>query len=532
MSNRKRVSSQEKAMNDTFAKALGKTVDNGTMLTENGAVMFRTSSNKLVDCNFALASFRNRTEAEIVKDFSDAYYQDKEYAVRWLFMARDCREGSGERRTFRVLLKWLSSVDPESVRKLIPAAAEYGRFDDLFCLFGTDLEKDVISYIDRTLSSDVENMKDGRPVTLLAKWLKSPNTSSPESRSVAKKTYRALGLSEREYRRTLSALRKHIDVVEVKASAGKWSEIDYEKVPSVANIKYGKAFLRNDERRRREYLEKLATGGAKINASVCFPSDIAYQYLKNSTGWRVDLKADQRLESMWKALPQIGCDGMNVITVIDTSGSMSWQTCSQSSAVRPLDVAFALGVYCSEHLKGPFKDKCVTFSDSPEYIDLAGCGTLCEKLSVLSRSNVGGGTNVEAVMDLLLRTAVDNGIAQDDIPAVVILSDMGFNPYWMGGGTDGYDADKTALFVRIQKKYEAAGYALPKIFFWNLNCRQQNQGVPIQRSPSGIGLVSGYSQNTVKMLLSDRLDPWEILKEQLDSPRYARISEILNGVPR
>lgn len=513
-------------MSKAFADALKKTVDNETTLTENGAVMFKTSSNKLVDCNFALASFRNKDETSVVKEFSEAYYENKEYALRWLFMARDVRGGSGERKTFRTLLKWLVSVDAGSVRKLIPSVAEYGRFDDLFCLMDTELEKDVVSFLDNRLSADVEAMRAGKAVTLLGKWLPSENASAAQTKSTAKKLRKAFGISGKDYRKTLSALRKYIDVTEVKASAKEWSAIDYEKVPSLANIKYGKAFLKNDPDRRQKYLEKLSAGEAKINASACFPSDIAYQYLKGTDGWHVALNKNPQLEAMWKALPQIGCDGKSVITVVDTSASMSWQTCAPNSSIRPLDVAYALGVYCAEHLVGPFKDKCITFSDKPEYVDLSGCGSLCEKLCMLSRSNVAGGTNVEAVMDLLLKTASDAKLEQKDIPAVVILTDMGFNAEWMGNGSDAYDASESALFAQIRRKWNAAGYELPKIFFWNLNCRTQNQGVPIQNSPSGLGLVSGYSQNTVKMLLSDRLDPWEILKEQLDAERYARISEI------
>lgn len=521
--------------NSVFADALKKTVDNEVVLTENGAAMFRTSSSKLVDCNFELTSFRNRPEQDVVKAFSDAYYENKEYAVRWLFMARDVREGSGERRTFRILLKWLVSVDEESVRRLIPLVAEYGRFDDLLCLLGTPLEDDVVKMFDIQLKADMQAAGEDKPISLLAKWLPSCNATSSETKKLAKKVYRGLGFSEREYRKALSALRRRLDVVEVKASAGEWSAVDYECVPSLANLKYGKAFMRHDPARRQAFLEKLDTGKAKINAAACFPSDIAYQYLKDSYSWNMTLNRNQQLEAMWKSLPQIGCDDKNVITVVDTSASMSWQTCAPNSAVRPLDVAFALGVYCSEHLKGPFKDKCITFSERPEYIDLAGCRSLAEKLCVLGRSNVGGGTNIEAVMDLILKTATDNGIAQEDIPAVVVLTDMGFNPSYMDGGFAAnsdeaeYDADKRALFVQIQKKYETAGYTLPKIFFWNLNCRVQSQGVPIRQSPSGVGLVSGYSQNTVKMLLSDRLDPWEILKEQLDAPRYARVSAAVAG---
>ena len=201
---------------------------------------------------------------------------------------------------------------------------------------------------------------------------------------------------------------------------------------------------------------------------------------------------------------------------------MTWQTCP-GSAVRPYDVALALGVYCAEHLKGPFKDKAITFSDRPQYVDLPSGGTLARKLNALIGSNVSMSTNVKAVMDLLLETAVQNGVKQDDIPTVVILSDMEFNTGTRSGGR-GYSADRNALFAEIADEWKAAGYSLPKLYFWNLNSR--TQGVPIQFNENGVGLVSGYSQNTVKMLLSDRLDPWEILKEQLDVPRYAKIGEI------
>ena len=507
-------------MSNAFAQALKNTVNNEEIASENGAVMFKTSGSKLVDCNFALSSFRGKSEGDVIKAFSEAYFENKDYAIRWLFMARDVREGSGERRTFRILLKWLAETDPDTVGKLVPEIAEYGRFDDLFCLLGTKAEGEVYKFISARFAADALLMEESKPVSLLAKWLKSPNTSSPASREIAKKTYRAIGMTEKDYRKRLSALRSYIDIVEKKMSAKKWSEIDYEKVPSQANLRYKGAFMKNDAERRAKYLESLKKGEAKINASACFPSDIVYKYL-NEGGGMAAPGGDVQLEAMWKALPQIGSDDMNIITVVDVSGSMTWQQCPGSN-LRPYDVALALGVYCAEHLKGPFKDKAITFSDRPQYVELPSGGTLAQKLNALIRSNVSMSTNVKAVMDLLLETATRNGLKQEDIPSVVILSDMEFNQGVHSAG--GYRADQKALFAEIAREWAAAGFKLPKLYFWNLNSR--TNGVPVQFNECGVGLVSGYSQNTVKMLLSDKLDPWEILKEQLDKPRYARISEI------
>ena len=48
-------------------------------------------------------------------------------------------------------------------------------------------------------------------------------------------------------------------------SKKQWSEINYKSVPSVANKKYAKAFLRNDEARRTEYIERLSKGETTMN---------------------------------------------------------------------------------------------------------------------------------------------------------------------------------------------------------------------------------------------------------------------------
>ena len=270
---------------NVFENSLKKTMSQEEVLTENGAVGFKSSGHALVDINFATSSLRNKTEGEIQKMFSDAFYENPLLAVKWLFMLRDIRGGMQERRSFRVCFKWLSTIRPELVKKLIPLCAEYGRFDDLFCLitFKEDdqVQAEVIKYIDEQWANDVKNMKEGKPISLLAKWMKSCNTSSPESVKIGKFLAKKLQLSEKMYRKTLASMRKYLNVIEQKMSAKEWKTIDYETVPSGANCKYNSAFLRNDETRRREFLNKLSKGEVKINASTCFPSDIVHLYNKS-----------------------------------------------------------------------------------------------------------------------------------------------------------------------------------------------------------------------------------------------------------
>ena len=117
-----------------FTNEMKKTLNDEKTLTENGAVGYRTTGKELLDLNFAVASLRSASETEIVNKFTKAFFEDKELAVKFLFFARDIREGLGERRLFRVCLRTLALLDEEAVIRLLPYVSEYGRWDDLFSL--------------------------------------------------------------------------------------------------------------------------------------------------------------------------------------------------------------------------------------------------------------------------------------------------------------------------------------------------------------------------------------------------------------
>lgn len=522
-------------MSSTFETALKNTLANETSCTENGAIGYKTSGKALLDLNFSVSSLRKATKETIEKKFSDAFFESPIICIKWLFFARDVRcNGLGERRLFKICLKWLANTRPEVVKKLIPLTAEFGRFDDLFCLENTSLWNDVIDYIDNQITEDYKNVEAGKPVSLLAKWCPSINASSPKTVALAKKLCKALKLSEKEYRKMLSKIRASLKVIEVDASAKNWSAIDYEKVPSMANLKYKNAFLRNDETRRREYLSKLDKGEAKINSSVAFPCDIVHNYVtkaKANYGYLYNynnIQADSALEAMWKSLPDYAING-NVLCVCDSSGSM---TTTVSGSMTALDVCYALGIYCAEHCTGPFKDKYVTFSNRPQYIDMSNAKSLIEKLKISYSHSEVANTNLEAVFDLVLQTAVDHNLKQEDIPTLVILSDMEIDDgvdFGTRSYSQNYNARKTALMEQIKKRYEAAGYNLPRTVWWNIASRSGT--IPLQQnSETGIILCSGYSQNTFKMIASNKTDPYEVLLETLDVERYKVIEETVKNV--
>jgi hypothetical protein len=529
-------------MSNTFEQALKSTLNNEISLTENFAVGYKTSGKALLDLNFSVSSLRKADKETIEKKFSDAFFESPMYAIKWLFFARDVRGGMGERRIFRICFAWLANTRPEVVKKLIPLVAEYGRFDDLiYSGLKGELWDVVVDYIDNQITEDYKNASVGKPTSLLAKWCPSINASSSKTVALAKKLCKALKLSEKEYRKMLSKIRANLKVIEVDASAKNWSAIDYEKVPSCANLKYKNAFLRNDETRRREYLAKLDKGEAKINSSVAFLCDIVHNYVTKNTdsfGWhygRNNIQIDSALEAMWKSLPdfvKVNDHATSTICVADDSGSM--QSCT-SGNMTILTVAQSLAIYFSEKLTGPYKDKCITFSNRPQYLDFSNCKSLLDKIKVMYSHSEVANTNIEAVYDLILQTAIDNNLKQEDIPAnVLLISDMEFDSMvdFNGCGRysyhNNYSAKQCALFEQIKKRYEAAGYVMPRTVFWNVGSRTGT--VPIQEHKTGTALVSGYSPAIAKMVFSAKTDPYEVLLETLDVERYKVIEETVKNI--
>lgn len=486
-------------------------------VTENGAVGYRTTGKALLDINFAVASLRSANEGEIVRRFQAAFLENKVLAMKWLFFARDVRGGLGERRLFRTAMKYIAKYEPEMARKVVGLIPEYGRYDDLWSLLDdNELRPYVVEFVSQQLTEDVANSRNRKPISLLGKWMPSANASSATTKRYAKILRNALEMKESEYRRTLSALRRYTDVVEVKMSAKMWGEIDYEAVPSRANLIYNGAFLRNDEERRRAFLASLEKGEARINASTLFPYDIVHQYCSGGYG-RTTKSYDATIEALWKNLPDLvqGCG--NTIVVADGSGSMMSRV--GSSGVTALEVANSLAIYFAERSSGEFKNKYITFSSRPQLVDFSRGQSLRDKISIALGHSEISNTNIEAVFDLILNTAIRNNMRQEDIPAnILIISDMEFDCATTGRiGAN--------LFKTIEAKYRGYGYKLPRLVFWNVNSRTNT--IPVRENDMGVALVSGFSVNIYKMVMSGKTDPFECLLETLNIPRYQPVEDAL-----
>ena len=156
-------------------------------LTENGAVTLSTTQSDCLDL-FALGgALRDAEETRVQNLFMKAYMENPDQAVKILFYLRDIRGGLGERKTLRTMLKTLAETHKESVIKNIKYIAEFGRYDDLLCLLETPAKTEVLKAIKEMLLEDEKALKDGKPVSLLAKWLPSINASDKSVVKTAKK---------------------------------------------------------------------------------------------------------------------------------------------------------------------------------------------------------------------------------------------------------------------------------------------------------------------------------------------------------
>ena len=477
-----------------FANAMFR--EGSTKRTENGAFAYdSTAQGALLDLFSQIGALRPRTEREIESKFAAAFREDKLLATKMLFYAGDIRQGGlGERRTFRICLRWLADNHPEIVNKNIELIPYFNRFDSWFVLCGTKCEKLMWENVAKTLAADMKayNASVGNkhiPISLLAKWMPSENTSSEKTRQMAVKAQRALQLTPRKYRKMLSALRKHINVTERLMSAGEWAKIDYAKVPSYAMHNYGSAFAKHDYERFNAYLQSVKKGEVKINASVLYPYDLVEKYMNTREigtyygDCFVARNENAVVEAQWKAMPNYINEGLNIVAMADVSGSMRG---------RPMASSIGLAIYLAQHNIGAYRNQYMTFTDNPHFVNLREGCSLLEAVQKTASAGVGYSTNLMKAMDEILRVAVVNRVSESELPkAMLVLSDNEIDCYFRPSAN--WDFMDT-----LEAKFRAAGYRhCPKLIMWNINARHDT----FLSNREDVVLVSGQSASTFKNLV-------------------------------
>ena len=464
-------------------------IETSVTLTENGGRALSTTGDKLLNLFAVLGALRSRP-TDVIDKFDAAFRENADLATKMAFYGRDVRGGLGERAVGRLMLRELALLYPEVVTANFKNIVEFGRYDDLFVLFDTPVETAMVAFVKMRLLYDYRDMKSNQHVSLLAKWMPSINASSEHTKALAHRFVKALNTTPREYRKTLSALRKYIDVTEVKMSANKWTDIDYKAVPSNAMSNYGSAFARHDYEGFTRYMDTVKSGDVKINAATLYP----YNVIETMYGNR------DVAEAQWKALPNYVEGDNNFLIMADVSGSMMG---------RPMATSVGLAIYFAERNHGAFANKFMTFTDIPRIVDVTGDNLFDKYCSVTD--HVGYNTNLEAAFDVILSTAVRTKCPQADLPkALVIISDMEID-YWGGGSL--------TFTEEMRKRFADAGYEMPKLVYWNVDSRKDTF-LASKNDPNTI-LVSGQSASTFKNLIRGiDLSAFEIMVQTLNDPRY------------
>lgn len=462
--------------------------------TENGAVALNTTGDACLDLFSTIGSLRTATEERIQTLFSEAYQENPLFATKIVFYARDVRGGLGERQTFRTLLRYMANYHTESLKSNLDLIGVFGRYDDLYSLIGTPLENDMWAAMKKQFLEDLENLNQGNAISLLAKWIKTADASSKQTRALGILTAQKLGYSVYEFKRIIRSMRKQIKVVECLMSSNKWNEINYSAVPSRAMRIYRNAFMRHDEERFSSFINRAISGQEVIHSGALYPYDIVSKILYQNEDSNV-------LEAQWKQLPNYITEGTNAIVMADVSGSMDG---------RPLATSIGLAIYFAERNTGAYHNLFMTFSGNPSIVSLKG-ETLYQKIYNVKKADWGMNTNLKAAFDKVLDIALKGNVPQEEMPkSIIVISDMEIDAC---GDRD------WSFYDKMSKRFKKHGYQIPNIIFWNVDSR--NNVFHADSTRKGVQLCSGQSIATFEQLMGCiDLTPVEFMEKVINSERY------------
>ena len=468
--------------------------------TTNGALAHKSTLNAVYDMFAFGGAYRLRSDADVLTLFSKAFIESPTYALKCLFYLRDIRGGQGERRFFRLCVKWLAKNYPEVIKRNIPNFPEYGRWDDLYELVGTPCENEAFNFMKNQLELD----STCKTPSLLAKWLKSENASSKETQRLGTLTRSHFNMSPRQYRKALSTLRSRINIVEKLMSENRWDEIEFDKLPSKAGLIYKNAFARRDIIAEK-YKKFASDKDTKVNATTLYPYEVVEKAIQARHGSPTDRNI---VNKYWENLEDYFDDAtLNALAMVDTSGSMTW-----GSSPRPIDVAISLGLYCAERAKGPFANHYISFSSMPQLIECSGYD-FCDKVFRIYKTNLCSNTNLEKAFDMILNVAKYNHLKQSDLPEkIIVISDMQIDLMTVNGEPSLTDMER----LRLSWAYE--GYKMPKLVYWNVNATQDT----VLDGANGVTYVSGCSPVIFDMIMTGKTGI-DMMKEKLDGDRYKEI---------
>lgn len=420
-------------------------------VNENGDTAYKTTGNNLTDLFFMTPFFE--------KNIDQVNIGTSEKEKIFAMFIRDPRFGLGRRDLGRKLMQ-LAEVSAENIVKA-------GRYDDL-----------IYIPTDGNLAYLKEQLQFGNE--LAKKWM--PRLTG-KAKIYAKTLCEIWNITEKEYRKLIKTdltVEYKLSYVEKEKGTplndlfcqGNFKhpfvkDIDFEKVPSLAMIKYTHAFSTREDIKERfsEYIEKVKENKAKLNTTTV---DVYDGYKVATRG--ISSEAKEVIAKKVVDDKTVGVE-MNAICIVDSSGSMGWNGYDGESLLgRAYAIAYGIA---TKSTYAP--NQVISFSSRPQLMTISG-RTLKEKYQSMYTGDCSN-TNFAKVMELL------KGLKKYP-EYIIVLSDMEFD-------CGSYQTKQETM--RIFKNHGAE----TKIIWWNLNNR--NKTVP-EFDEYGNIYLSGYNLQILKLL--------------------------------
>ena len=461
--------------------------NNNTVPNTKDGQYYNTSWNANLDIFAEISRYQDTDE--IIRKYKLALNENEALALANLLYILDIRNGKGERLLFKTIFYYLCQNEKDLALKVLPFISELGRWDYILEGIDTKIDSEVVSLIKNQLEKD----KESDTPSLLVKWLPTHRTHNV-SNEMAKKLIKKLDITEEIYRKTLTAIRKKLNLVETKLTNKKYDEVDFEKVPTKAMLKYRQAFSEHCKDAYDLYLEQVKNGAKKINTTGLY----CYEIIRNIIFGNI--KDEKLLDNMWNNQKDIlNGYNKNILVMADTSGSMTAYGCI------PYANSLGLATYIAERNNGIFKNHFINFSENPKLQEIKG-NTIVEKIN--NFECIIANTDIDKAFELVLNTAKENNIGKEEMPShIIIISDMEFDSGIYSRTGTNFNGWKTA--------YKDSGYEMPKIIFWNVACN--TMGFPTTKFENDVIMISGFSPAVLNNLLNmEKFTPTDAMLSTLE----------------
>jgi hypothetical protein len=524
-----------------------------------------------------------------------------------VFVIRSTRGGKGEKDLSYDVFLELWRAYPDTAKALLPLFVHYGYWKDLLLMMEkastqlifndfvdasmqlikrqwdkdmTSLHQYEVKFNIATTADDEEEIvrlkKDGPKISIMSKWLPREGSKFDKSiRFVDKFTTFVYptamskandgweSSTKKMYRKDTAKLASYLALPEVLLAAQQADEIELGRVASKATKVLTRAFLNetksgemrsNDAKRirlREMFLDTIVERGLK--GSQVMPHEIVSTIMKNHRISRgMELSLDAQWKSIWKKVDDqikakveakgLEIDPTRMVPICDVSGSMTGV---------PMEVSIALGIGISEITHPAFRNMVMTFGSRPNWFRLSADDTIVNKVQKLQSASWGMNTDFEKAYDLVLDVCVDNKLKREDMPCLIVFSDMQFDQ--ARGAYDHSNTKVTVMFDHIRSRVKATATQLgwedsepTPIVFWNL---RNTSGHPVNKDTEGAVLLSGFSPSLLKLVMNGealkeeevevvqqdgtivkekvRVTPAEILQKMLGDSMYDPVRKVL-----